>query len=100
MYGAAGVAAPHPASAIHPTAAAQLRIVVFMAFLDVTIVNVAFPSIERAFPGTSGTLVEEHVLPGGNPTIAFLASAAANSRAIGTTRAAGANRWPHQDRSL
>jgi hypothetical protein len=24
---------------------------VFMAFLDVTIVNVAFPSIEHAFPG-------------------------------------------------
>ncbi len=26
---------------------------IFMAFIDVTIVNVAFPSIERAFPGTS-----------------------------------------------
>src|ERR1700740_2813613 len=28
-------------------------VAVFMAFLDVTIVNVAFPSIERAFPHTS-----------------------------------------------
>lgn len=28
-------------------------VAVFMAFLDVTIVNVAFPSIERAFPETS-----------------------------------------------
>jgi hypothetical protein len=28
-------------------------VAVFMAFLDVTIVNVAFPSIEKAFPSTS-----------------------------------------------
>jgi hypothetical protein len=27
-------------------------VAVFMAFLDVTIVNVAFPSIEKAFPST------------------------------------------------
>src|SRR3954453_115719 len=29
-------------------------VAVFMAFLDVTIVNVAFPSIHAAFPGGSG----------------------------------------------
>jgi EmrB/QacA subfamily drug resistance transporter len=32
---------------------AVTAVAVFMAFLDVTIVNVAFPSIERAFPDTS-----------------------------------------------
>jgi EmrB/QacA subfamily drug resistance transporter len=32
---------------------AVTAVAVFMAFLDVTIVNVAFPSIEKAFPGTS-----------------------------------------------
>src|ERR671931_2719580 len=32
---------------------AVTAVAVFMAFLDVTIVNVAFPSIERAFPEAS-----------------------------------------------
>ena len=29
----------------------------FMAFLDTTIVNIAYPALQRAFPGTTGSSV-------------------------------------------